>query len=43
MVRTSLWTALLAATLLAAQPAGADFEAGQRAWDAGRPDEALAE
>ena len=41
MVRTSLWTALLVATLVAVQSAGADFEAGQRAWDAGRPDEAL--
>ena len=41
MVRTSLWAALLVATLVAVQPAGADFEAGQRAWDAGRPDEAL--
>ena len=41
MFRPSLWTALLAVTLVAVQPARADFEAGQRAWDAGRPDEAL--
>ena len=41
MVRPSLWTALLAVTLVAVQPARADFETGQRAWDAGRPDEAL--
>ena len=41
MVRSAIWTALLVATLVAVQPARADFEAGQRAWDAGRPDEAL--
>ena len=41
MARLAIWTALLVATLLAVQPARADFEAGQRAWDAGRPDEAL--
>ena len=41
MVRSAIWTALLVATLVAAQPARADFEAGQRAWDAGRPNEAL--
>ena len=41
MARSAIWTALLVATLLAVQPARADFEAGQRAWDAGRPDEAL--
>ena len=43
MVRTSLWTALLVVTLVAVQPAGADFEAGQRAWDAGNTDEALSQ
>ena len=41
MARSAIWAALLAATLVAVQPARADFEAGQRAWDAGRPDEAL--
>ena len=41
MARSVIWTALLVATLVAVQPARADFEAGQRAWDAGRPDEAL--
>ena len=43
MVRTSLWTALLVVTLVAVQPAGADFEARQRAWDAGNTDEALSQ
>ena len=41
MARSVIRTALLLAALLAVQSAGADFEAGQRAWDAGRPDEAL--
>ena len=31
----------LAAALVATQPARADYDAGQRAWDAGRPGEAL--
>jgi len=41
MARSAIRTALLVAALLAAQPARADFEAGQQAWDAGRPEEAL--
>ena len=41
MARSAIRTALLVAALLVVQSAGADFEAGQRAWDAGRPDEAL--
>ena len=41
MARSAIWAALLAATLVAVQPARADFEAGQRASDAGHLDEAL--
>ena len=43
MRRTRVATAVLAlaVTLAVALPATADFEAGQQAWDAGRPDEAL--
>ena len=36
-------TAALVLALLAPLPAGADFEAGQRAWDAGSVDEALSQ
>ena len=43
MRRNALRTAVLAVVLLAALAARADYEAGQRAWDAGRPDEALAQ
>ena len=35
--------AVLALALIAAQPVRADYEAGQRAWDAGQPAEALAQ
>ena len=38
-----LGMAVLALALLAMQPASADYEAGQRAWEAGRADEALAQ
>ena len=41
MTRSAIRTALLVAALLVVQPAGADFETGQKAWDAGRPGEAL--
>ena len=42
MARTAIWTALLVSILVVAvQPVRADFEAGQRAWDAGHLDEAL--
>lgn len=45
MTRSTARTVALAlvAALVVALPAGADYEAGQRAWDVGRPDEALAE
>ena len=36
------WALALGFTLAAALPAGADFEAGQRAWDAGRAGDAVA-
>ena len=36
------WALALVVALAAAAPAGADFEAGQRAWDAGRHAEAVA-
>ena len=39
MIQRALWLAVLASVFLA--PARADFAAGQRAWDAGRMDEAL--
>ena len=35
MVRSAIRAAFLLATLVAAQPVGADFDAGQRAWDTG--------
>ena len=43
MLRHSVPTAILAAMLAWAAPAFADYEAGQKAWDAGRPAEARAE
>ena len=43
MVASAVRTAVLALALFGALAARADFEAGQRAWDAGRPDEALTE
>ena len=43
MSRDVIWTAILALAFLCALPARADYDAGQRAWDAGRPDEALAQ
>ena len=41
MASNAVRTGMLALALLCALPAGADYDAGQRAWDAGRPDEAL--
>ena len=41
MFQRALWLAVLASVFLV--PARADFAAGQRAWDAGRVDEALAQ
>ena len=45
MIRDAIRTAVLVLVLAlaCALPAGADYAAGQRAWDAGRPDEALAQ
>ena len=43
MVRNILWALFLTAAVIAAPAARADYEAGQRAWDAGRPDLALTE
>ena len=43
MGRTTIGMAVLALVLIAAQPARADYETGQRAWDAGSVDEALAQ
>ena len=43
MTRAAFRTALLVLALVAIQPLRADYDAGQRAWDAGRPDEALAQ
>ena len=43
MTRNTLRALLLAATVILAPTARADYEAGQRAWEAGRPDVALAE
>ena len=43
MVRTAIWTAFLVAALAAGELVRADFEAGQRAWDAGDMEEALTE
>ena len=41
MTSHTIRTAMLALAVLCALPARADYDAGQRAWDAGRPDEAL--
>ena len=41
MELTRLAMTVLVLALVAAQPVRADYEAGQRAWDAGRPDEAV--
>ena len=41
MASNAVRTGILALAVLCALPAGADYDAGQRAWDAGRPDEAL--
>ena len=43
VARTMLGMVVLALAILAMQPASADYEAGQRAWEAGRVDEALAQ
>ena len=43
MRRSALRTMMLAMALLAVLPARADFEAGQKAWDASRTNEALVE
>lgn len=43
MRRNILWAVLLTAAVMAAPAARADYEAGQRAWDAGRPDAPLTE
>ncbi len=41
--RSEIRTGLLVVTLLSAAPAEADYEAGQRAWEAGQRDVAIAE
>ena len=43
MTSNAIRAAVTALAFLCALPAGADYEAGQQSWDAGRPDEALAE
>ena len=43
MIRTAIWMAFLVAALAAGELVRADFEAGQRAWDAGDMEEALTE
>lgn len=43
MARNMLWAVLLTALVIAAPSARADYEAGQRAWEEGRPDVALTE
>ena len=43
MIRTAIWTAFLVAALAAGELVRADFEAGQRAWDAGDMEESLTE
>lgn len=43
MIRRALHTAILAVTFMLMLPAQASYEAGQRAWEAGRTDEALAQ
>ncbi len=41
MIRNAILTAIMAVALTGAPAAGADYEAGQQAWDAGRRAEAL--
>ena len=41
MIRNAIRMAILAAAFILSLPAWADYETGQRAWDAGRLDEAL--
>ncbi len=43
MARSMFWAALLTAAVVSAPSVWADYEAGQRAWEAGRPDVALTE
>lgn len=43
MARNMFWALLLTAVVVSAPSARADYEAGQRAWDEGRPDVALTE
>ena len=43
MIRNIVWAVLLAAALVSTPSAWANYEAGQRAWEAGRPDVALTE
>ena len=43
MIRNVVRLVVLALAVACALPAGADYEAGQQAWDAGRPDEALSQ
>ena len=43
MTRVAAWPVLLMLALVSAPLARADYEAGQRAWDAGHPERALAE
>ena len=43
MIRSVMRLVVLAIAVACALPAWADYEAGQKAWDAGRPDEALAQ
>ena len=43
MIRNTIRMAMLAAAFIASLPAWADYETGQRAWDAGHLDEALAQ
>ena len=43
MIRNAIRTTILAVALIAAPAAVADYAAGQQAWDAGRPTEALSE
>ena len=43
MARVTVWRIALMLALLCAESAWADCKAGQHAWDAGRPHEALAQ
>ena len=43
MIRNAMRLLVLALAMACALPAGADYEAGRQAWEAGRPDEALAQ